>query len=180
MTNAIFLVVGESGSGKDTIVNRLVKLYGIKRIDSYTTRKSRGDNDRHIFVKDFVSWQIANPEEQLVGYTEFSGAQYWATASQVDSSDVYIIDPAGVRYFWNAYTGQKRVKVVYLHVPAYKRIWRMLKRGDGLIGAIKRLWHDDSQFIGAMRMADYVISDGSIDEMAAELWTYMNITEGCT
>lgn len=174
MFNATFLVVGESGSGKDTIVNKLVKDKGIRRIDSYTTRPRRNDEDRHIFETSYYQWILKNPDESIIGYTEFDGHIYWATASQLEQNDVYIIDPDGVRFLRNAYRGKKPVKVIYLNVPAYVRIKRMLKRGDGLRKTIKRFLQDDNKFIGAMQMADYVISDGSIDSMANQLWEYMS------
>ena len=174
MFNSVFLVVGESGSGKDTIVNKLVNEKGIQRIDSYTTRPRRNESDRHIFVDSFTEWKAENPDETIIGYTEFDSHTYWATATQLENNDVYIIDPDGVRYLRNAYRGHKPVKVIYLNVPGYVRLYRMLKRGDGLRKTIKRFLQDDTKFIGAMQMADYVISDGSIDSMANQLWEYMS------
>lgn len=174
MTDTIFLIVGESGSGKDTIVNRLVKLYGVRCIDSYTTRPRRDINDRHLFVDNYFEWKANNPDDTIVGYTLFDGHHYWATASQVEENNVYIIDPDGVRFFRNAYCGPKDVKVIYFNVPAYKRIFRMLKRGDGIIKSLKRFFNDDAKFFGAMQMADYVISDAPIENMVNELWAYMN------
>ena len=174
MFSATFLIVGESGSGKDTIVNKLVKEKGIRRIDSYTTRPQRNADDRHIFVDNYAGWVRENPDETIIGYTEFDGHTYWATAAQLESNDIYIIDPDGVRFLRNAYSGAKPVKVVYLNVPGYVRINRMLKRGDGLWNAARRFLQDDNKFIGAMQMADYVISDGPIDSMANQLWEYMS------
>lgn len=176
MSNTIFLIVGESGSGKDTIVNELVRRYGMKRIDSYTTRPSRGPDDRHVFVDDYHEWLLRNPNDTVVGYTEFSGHHYWASASQVEENDLYIIDPDGVRFFRTAYTGPKSVKVVYLCVPAIVRFMRMMERGDGFISSMKRIIHDKTKFAGAMQMADRVIGDGSIGHMTGELWSYIH---GC-
>lgn len=174
MTDTIYLIMGESGAGKDTVVDRLVEQHGLRRLCSYTTRPSRGIGDKHIFVDDFLAWRNANPDDTIVGYTEFDGHYYWATASQVEESDFYIIDPDGVRFFRNAYFGSKRVKVIYFNMPGYKRIDHMVKRGDGLWNAAKRFLHDNKKFIDAMRMADYVVNDGTIDEMAADLFAYMN------
>ena len=41
MGNCIFLIVGCSGSGKTTITEQLEQKYGLKSIQSYTTRKPR-------------------------------------------------------------------------------------------------------------------------------------------
>lgn len=173
MTDTIYLVVGESGSGKDTVINHLVKRNGIRRIDSYTTRPCRGPGDRHIFVDDYFEWVAQNPNEVIVGYTEFDGHYYWATATQVARSDVYIIDPDGVRFFRNTYMGSKCVRVIYFNVPLYKRFFRMLRRGDGIFKAIRRLLNDGTKFDSAMKLADYVVNDGAVEEMAENLLAYM-------
>ena len=49
----IVLIVGESGSGKSTICDELTKRYGLKQVESYTTRPRRSeDEDGHTFVSD--------------------------------------------------------------------------------------------------------------------------------
>ena len=51
--NTIYLIVGRSGSGKTTIAEELERKYGLKSIQSYTTRPKRSDNETgHIFVSD--------------------------------------------------------------------------------------------------------------------------------
>ena len=53
MGNCIFLIVGCSGSGKTTITEQLEQKYGLKAIQSYTTRQPRYDGETgHIFVSD--------------------------------------------------------------------------------------------------------------------------------
>ena len=43
--NNIFLIVGCSGSGKTTITEQLEMKYGLKSIQSYTTRLPRYDGE---------------------------------------------------------------------------------------------------------------------------------------
>ena len=48
-----YLIVGQSGSGKTTIVNTLEEKYGLKSIQSYTTRPKRSENETgHTFISD--------------------------------------------------------------------------------------------------------------------------------
>ena len=48
----IFLITGCSGSGKTTITEQLEMKYGLKSIQSYTTRAKRSENETgHIFVQ---------------------------------------------------------------------------------------------------------------------------------
>lgn len=173
-TDTIYLIVGPSGSGKDAIVDRLVAEYGLKRIDSYTTRKSRGPGDRHIFVDDFIDWKETHPGERVVGFTYFNGHDYWATQSQVEESDLYIIDPDGVAFFMDNYLGRKKVRVVWISVPPLTRLNRMISRGDGVFKAVGRLMHDRKVFRDPIYPAHFVLDNTDTLQAALDkLWDYM-------
>ncbi len=91
MKNRMLLVVGRTASGKDTFVKQLEGV-GFKPVLSYTTRPSRGPEDRHIFIT----------EEEAARYTEraaetvINGYQYFITYDQLEDCNVYVIDPKGV------------------------------------------------------------------------------------
>lgn len=88
----IYLIVGRSGSGKDYLAN-LLQSKGLKVVKSYTTRPKRYESeDTHIFV----SKEEADAITDKVATTTINGYEYFATKSQVEGSDVYIIDPNGV------------------------------------------------------------------------------------
>lgn len=88
----MYLIVGRTGSGKDYLAERLSDA-GLRVVKSYTTRPKRTDNeDSHIFI---------SPEEvatytDKVSTTTINGYEYFATKSQIDNSDVFIVDPIGV------------------------------------------------------------------------------------
>ena len=85
MGNCIFLIVGCSGSGKTTITEQLEQKYGLKSIQSYTTRPKRSEDEKgHIFVSD----SEVPPKTDMVAYTEFAGNRYCATAEQVEDNDL--------------------------------------------------------------------------------------------
>lgn len=104
--NRILLLIGASGSGKSTVARYLCEQYGLRQIDSYTTRPPRYRGEPgHIFITDEEFDQL----QDFVGYTLYNGHRYGATAQQVEENDIYVIDPAGVEFFRTAYHGDKKV-----------------------------------------------------------------------
>lgn len=143
MNNYIFLIVGPSGSGKSTIVEQLMETMNLKQIESYTTRKPRYRHEKgHIFVTDKEFDNLTD----LVGYTEFCGHRYAATAAQVEENDIYVIDPAGVAFFKENYHGAKKVKVLGIWATEPARKKRMFLRGDPEDAIVKRLENDRTAF----------------------------------
>ena len=169
-----FLIVGESGSGKTSLCNILSEEKGMKQLWSYTTRNRRYDGEPgHVFVPSMGVWQALNPTEIVVGYTHFAGHDYWATAKQVDESDLYVIDVDGVDFFKKNYAGHKNIKVVYIRSSVLERATRMLSRGDGLISTARRLINDAIAFRRAAGMADKVIRNREFSEAFGDLWHYI-------
>lgn len=114
MNDKIVLIVGPSGSGKSTIAEYMEKLYNLKNVVSYTTRKPRYEGEKgHVFLTEDVFKSLPD----MCAYTFFNGNHYGVTADVVNRSDLYIIDPAGVDYFKEHYTGIKSPVVVYIDVP---------------------------------------------------------------
>ena len=158
----IFLIVGCSGSGKTTITEQLEQKYGLKSIQSYTTRAKRSENETgHIFVSDNEFDKLTN----LVGYTAFAGNRYCATAEQVETHDLYVIDPKGVDYFMKSYNGSKTAKVIYIDSDIITRYKRMRSRAEesgksfieAVDSALKRIGNDINEFY------DYCFHTASVD-----------------
>lgn len=128
MGNYIFLIVGCSGSGKTTITEQLEMQYGLKSIQSYTTRPKRYDDETgHTFVTDEEFDKLTD----YVAYTEFAGSRYCATAEQVENNDLYVIDPDGIDYFREHYKGKKTPKVIFITADMETRYERMVQRSEG-------------------------------------------------
>lgn len=143
MSNYIFLIVGPSGSGKSTICDMLEKALGLTPIPSYTTRKPRFHGEKgHVFLTDEEFDQLG----ELVGYTQFDGHRYAATQKDVENSDLYVIDPAGVSYFKEHYHGKKQVCVVGIWATEAARKKRMFLRGDPEDAIQRRLEGDRAIF----------------------------------
>ncbi|MEY8366551.1 hypothetical protein AALA22_13010 [Anaerovoracaceae bacterium 41-7] len=139
----IYLLMGQSGAGKTTIANILKEVYKWRVLDSYTTRKPRYDGEvGHIFCtkEEFDGLQ------NKVAYTIFDGNEYCATAAQVEESDIYVIDPAGIDKFMSLYNGNKEIVLVKLIVSRTAAKKRMLQRGDNIDGVSKRIEYDKTAF----------------------------------
>lgn len=155
-SNNFILLVGASGSGKTTITNYLRDHYHMRPLVSYTTRKPRYEGeDNHIFVTD----EEFDTLTDYVAYTSYGGNQYCGTAEQVENSDIYTVDPYGVRYFMEHYKGNKKPIVVYLSVPEEVRIERMIGRGDSEKDAVRRANLDAVTFNDIEDMIDVTLQN---------------------
>ena len=166
----IVLIVGESGSGKSTICDELTKRYGLKQVESYTTRPRRSeDEDGHTFISDEEFKEL----EGICAYTYFDRHHYCATREQIDNSDLYIIDPYGVKYFMETYNGRKIRMVVYIHADKRIRRKRMAKRGDKEYKIRQRIINDESAFANVDEYAMHQynnIEEGDVEKIATDIY----------
>lgn len=138
----VFLVVGLSGSGKDTIA-RALETSGFKVLLSYTTRPPRYEGENtHIFI---TPQEVEQFKGQMVAYTNFDNHEYFCTRDQLNTCDIYIIDPDGIDYL------KEKVKdinfiTIFIHVPLEERVARMQARGDSSEKIISRMVNDTKKF----------------------------------
>lgn len=172
MKDVIILLVGESGSGKTTVANLLEEKYGMKELPSYTTRPKRTDNEiGHIFITDEEFNQLNN----ICAYTEFDGYRYCATSEQVDNSDVYVIDVAGIDYFKEHYKGNKVPLVVYITVDTETRKKRMIARGDSEEKTEHRIQNDIKEFFNVLGKSDLMVRNINLNHTVDEIMNEYNI-----
>ena len=169
----ILLIVGASGTGKTSVAERLEQQYGLKSVCSYTTREKRSDGEYgHIFVTEEEFSKLS-----LAGYSEYAGNRYGATTEQIESSDLWVIDMAGIQYFKSAYAGEKKPVVIHLvtslndHEDFRERYERMIKRGDDIEKAGFRTALDKIEFDGIDDISDYTVVNeyGKLDETCNEI-----------
>lgn len=183
MLKTLYLIVGESGSGKDTVVDLICKHYGCTRLKSYTSRKPRTpDEDTHVFVSRMFILLLKNK----VGFTDFNGNLYCATQKQVDSSDFYIIDIDGIKYFQEHYNGKRPYKIIYVKTDSKIRYERLIIRErlsggtkEKYIGrATKRLINDIQAFKGVESMVDCTVpNNDGLKECVDLMWQYIQRVE---
>lgn len=170
--NRIILLVGESGSGKTTIAELLEECFGLRSIQSYTTRPPRYKTETgHIFVTEGELQKIKTND--IVAYTEFSGYKYCATKQQVDESDIYVIDKDGIENFQKSYKGEKKPLIVYIKSTEDVRRKRMCLRGDSKEKINKRIEHDKVVFANVENIAEFVIEnneDTNLEALVKDIW----------
>lgn len=144
MTHKLFCLMGESGSGKTTIADELEKL-GLKVVQSYTTRPQRYEGERgHIFVSD-SEYEQFKANNDITAYSLFNGYHYFCTFEQVNTHDIYVVDPDGIKDLKEK-SPHLDIKVIYIDVDEQTRISRMLERGDGIGQVSNRLYNDKIKF----------------------------------
>lgn len=139
----IILLVGESCCGKDSIASLLEK-DGYKILKSYATRPKRTEEgDTHIFIKPEDIYQHKN---DFIAYTKIGDYEYFSTKQQLFNSDVYIIDPEGIKYLKSKIDNIKIV-VIYINVDEKERFKRAKQiRKDDEKEIIKRFKAEKQQF----------------------------------
>ena len=170
----IFLIIGGSGSGKTTITEQLEQRYGLTSIQSYTTRAARYVGEKgHIFVSDEEFDKLTD----LIGYTEFDGNKYCATAEQVEYNDLYVIDPKGIEYFREHYHGNKGVKIIYIDSSLSTRYERMKNRAEengvpfteAMNSSLRRVNNDINEFYDYFHgnaTVDFTVTNNENDKLA--------------
>ena len=173
----IYLIVGPSGSGKTTVANQLEAAYGLKAVESYTTRPPRYDGERgHIFVTD-EEFDALGP---MCAYTEYNGYRYGVTDEIIDTHDIYVIDPYGVEYLKNNYKGPKTIVLIRLEVNDRERYERMKKRGDDNNAIRDRMFQDFKSFGKAEWFIRYdmIIPNRDLIDTVEAIWCFIQCWEG--
>lgn len=141
MENVLLCLVGESGSGKTTIADTLEKRYNLRVLKSYTTRPPRNNDNSHIFISDEKFSCLTD----VIAYVEYNGYKYCATKEQLNNSDIYVIDPDGLKMLKDKYK-DKLIVDYYVYVSEEERKHRMRKRGDSENAINARIEYDKQAF----------------------------------
>lgn len=93
MSNIKILIIGRTGSGKTTFAEALEN-YGLRTLESFTTRKPRYKDEKgHTFIS---KGEVEKYKIDPIAETVINGNEYFATKSQLENSDIYVIDPNGL------------------------------------------------------------------------------------
>ena len=171
----IFCILGESGSGKDTLVEYTLKEFklDLKPVLSYTDRPIRPGEQQgkeHIFLsKDKMTAFLDSYKKDIAAYTKIgeNGYRYCATTTTIDKSDIYIIDPNGLKEFKERTDDRYNIVAIYIDCPLKERKKRTQKRGDEIIKFESRVAAESEQFskFREEHGYDYIIDNGPISTM---------------
>jgi guanylate kinase len=140
MNRPLYLIVAHSGTGKTTLANMLEEQYGLKQLESYTTRAPRYEGE---VGHEFITNEEYNKLENIVACTTYNQFEYCATAEQVDKSDIYVVDIAGIETLLERYRSDRPIVIFYLSTDIKTKIKRMKDRGDDDSKILDRIYHDN-------------------------------------
>lgn len=175
MLKNLYLIVGRSGSGKTSIVNELHRRYGFVPLASYTTRPKRSENEEG---HEFITKTQFDALEGMLAYTKFNRHEYCATQEQADRSDLYVIDPAGIRFMRERYDSPRPIKVIGINVPGPELEKRMLARGDSPKMVRARLENDKIMFAGMDDVCDIIVRNNALEETIELIYSLILQFEG--
>jgi hypothetical protein len=171
----IFCILGETGSGKDSLVEYTLKNFNLdlKPVVSYTDRPIRPGEQQgkeHIFLsKDKMTAFLDSYKKDIAAYTQIgeNGYRYCATTTTIDKSDIYIIDPNGLKEFKERTDDRYNLVAIYIDCPLKERKKRTQKRGDEIIKFESRVAAESEQFskFREEHGYDYIIDNGPISTM---------------
>lgn len=145
----IFLFIGRTASGKSSLARYMCESLGLKQVKSLTTRPPReneinGSEDHYfVFEKEFNE---IKQKEDFIAYTEINGYKYATTAEELRHSDIYVIDPDGVKYLKEHCGDEFKFIEIYFSSPFELAKDRFLKRDGSEEEFYSRYNSEDEQF----------------------------------
>ena len=151
---------------------------GLKRLISYSTKpqgkKSNKDYD-HIYVRDEDVYRYEN---DMAAYTEIDGVKYFSTFEQVETADVYVIDPIGVDNLKIKCGDRYEFIEIYIRTPQNLAEERARIRGDKLKDFRQRWVAENQQFTdyeNRHTFAWHLRNDRPFDESVDKVCSWIQI-----
>lgn len=149
MRQILITVAGRNSTGKSLIAKKVAEALGLNVVKSYATRKPRPEelkkgleNCDHIFVSD----EEYDKLENITAETEINGARYCTTQEVLDNSDIYVIDPKGIKDLKERCGSRYKILQFYIYADADKRAARFVARGETKAKFEAREQSEDEQF----------------------------------
>lgn len=173
-----FLFIGRTASGKSSIAKAICDKMGLIQVISYTTRpmrKSEKNGSDHIFISED---EVSKYENNIAAYTEINGYKYFTTFEQIESSDVYVIDPIGVDNLKIKCGDKYDFVEIYIRTPQKLAETRARMRGDKLKDFKERWVSENKQFTdyeNRHTFSWHLRNDRPFDESVAKVCSWIQI-----
>ena len=161
MKKPLFLITGQSGSGKSALATELSAKYGYKLAKSYTTRKPRTPDETAYHFVDPMTFQRF---KDMTNVTLYHNNSYGIRISDLLSVDLYIVDPAGIRYMKQHHTNIFDIYVIGVTATAEECASRMRNRGDNPDSVRSRIENDKLTFNIPTSTYDIIIHNHDLDD----------------
>lgn len=149
MRQILITVAGRNSAGKSLIAKKVAEALGLNVVKSYATRKPRPEelekgleNCDHIFVSD----EEYDKLENITAETEINGVRYCTTQEILDNSDIYVIDPKGIKDLKERCGSRYKLLQFYIYAYADKRAARFVARGESKAKFESREQSEGEQF----------------------------------
>lgn len=163
----MIILIGKTASGKDTILNKLVKDYGFKKMVTYTTRPMRPgeiQGETYHFVTD-EEFQRLVKDGFFLEYKEYhtnQGTWYYGSAASDFKGDtlykIVILTPDGYRDYLEKNPDEIHISL-YISADNDVILQRLRQRGDDEEEIKRRMEHDDKDFEGVEDLVHGVITN---------------------
>lgn len=147
----MILICGETARGKDTFARYLMNTYGCQPVVSYATRPMRQGETQgkeHYFIskeKAHTLIEELKTKNELVAYTKIGDIEYFADLHELQTKDIYIIDPKGIEMLKQTHP-ELDYMTVYITTPDDVGRNRAFNRGDDAAKVEKRMEAEAEQF----------------------------------
>jgi guanylate kinase len=174
----VIAIIGASATGKTTI-ERILEKQGLERIISYTSRPMRkneiNDVDYH-FISD-AEFLEKLEDNFFAEHTSYRGWHYGISKNDCANNTVAVVEPVGFRRLKKI--DGLNIRSFYIKTDDRTRMIRMLKRGDDIAEAIRRMYSDQGSFNGIEDEVDYIIEnpDGKLDEAVKNIFDILEKIE---
>ena len=174
----MIILVGASASGKTEVAKMLGRLFQMRKVVTHTTRSMR-ENEIDGVDYYFVSKEEFSTLKNMhffVETTEYNDNYYGTSRKELEDNKVLIVDPNGLNSFLKL--NDPRIVSFFMNATRDTRRIRMIKRGDRIEDAIKRIATDDQKFNEeAMTKCDFIIDSERLSIKKCALQVYEKYAE---
>lgn len=181
----LICIIGRNSAGKTAIAKKISKEFHLKLVRSYTTRLPRDsekqaglENSDHIFISESEFNEIEKKPENIAAATVINDVRYCTTIDTLRNSDIYVIDPKGVKDLKKKLGNEFHIVQFYIYAEENIRKSRYISRGETQDAFCKRNEAEAAQFREYETNHEYdivIYNNGDIEDAVKTISSYISI-----